>query len=285
MKLSINMLLWAANLDDGHLPLLPKLKAMGFDGVEVPVSGFDMAFYKRLSSALKNEGLECTMSMALPATGASFISENPAEKRGALDFMRKLFDVADIIGAGTIMGPFYQPLGVFSGKGPSEAEKARCLEGHAELAKIAEERKIVLALEVLNRFECYMFNTISQGAEHVEKISSPSLKLAYDTFHANIEEKDQLATVEKYFTHIAHVHVSENDRGIVGSGHVPIAQVMERLHSLGYGGWFTVEMFGNPLSALAATTCCWRPYFADALQACEDCARFLKETRAKILSK
>ena len=284
MKLGINMLLWAGNLDDSHLPLFPKLKSMGYDGVEVPVCKFDMDFYKRLANELKNNALDCTISMALPAKGASFISDCDCERKAALDFMNRLFDVADVIGAKMIMGPFFQPLGVFSGCAPTEKEKARCLEGHAILAKNAQARGITLTLEVLNRFECYMFNTIAQGAEHVAKIGNENLKLAFDTFHANVEEKDPLAVAEKYFKHIAHVHVSENDRGIAGSGHAAIAPVIGKLVSLGYDDWFTLEMFGSPLPEMAAATCCWRPFFDDMLDACAQSAKFLRAAMNEAIS-
>jgi len=80
----------------------------------------------------------------------------------------------------------------------------------------------------------------------------------YDTFHANIEERDPIAAYEQHLRHISYVHVSENDRGVPGRGHVPWAQTFEAIRRSGYDGWVTIEAFGRGLPELAAATCVWR---------------------------
>ena len=39
MKIGINMLLWASDVTEEHYPQLEKIKATGFDGVEIPLFG------------------------------------------------------------------------------------------------------------------------------------------------------------------------------------------------------------------------------------------------------
>ena len=48
----------------------------------------------------------------------------------------------------------------------------------------------MLAVEPLNRFECYILNTAAQAAAHVAAVDRPNFGYLYDTFHANIEERD-----------------------------------------------------------------------------------------------
>ena len=43
MKFGMNLLLWTAHLDDSILPVLDRLKAMGYDGVEIPMFELDEA--------------------------------------------------------------------------------------------------------------------------------------------------------------------------------------------------------------------------------------------------
>ena len=47
-----------------------------------------------------------------------------------------------------------------------------------------------MAVEPLNRFECYALNTVADAADIVRRVSEPNYGLLYDTFHTNIEEKD-----------------------------------------------------------------------------------------------
>jgi D-psicose/D-tagatose/L-ribulose 3-epimerase len=57
------------------------------------------------------------------------------------------------------------------------------------------------------------------------------------------------------------VHVSENDRGTPGKGHVPWRATFRALRAAGYDGWLTIEAFGTALPALAAATKVWREFF------------------------
>ena len=92
------------------------------------------------------------------------------------------------------------------------------------------------ALEALNRFECYFLNTMDQLASYLDELDHPAVKGMFDTFHANIEEKDLPAAIKKIKRHMIHVHISENDRGTPGKGHVPWAETYKALRAAKYDG-------------------------------------------------
>ena len=52
-------------------------------------------------------------------------------------------------------------------------------------------------VESLNRFECYFLNTLSDAADHVQSVAHPNFHLMYDTFHANLEEKDPVGVISE----------------------------------------------------------------------------------------
>jgi D-psicose/D-tagatose/L-ribulose 3-epimerase len=83
--------------------------------------------------------------------------------------------------------------------------------------------------------------------------------LLIDTFHMNIEEKSIPAAILSAAPHIKHFHCSENDRGTVGTGHVPWTKTFQALRTIGYHGWLTVESFGGSVPEIAAATSIWRP--------------------------
>ena len=79
-----------------------------------------------------------------------------------------------------------------------------------------------------------------------------------DTFHANIEEKSIGAALRHAGSHLKHLHVCENDRGIPGSGHVAWAEFFSTVADLGYDRWMTIESFGFSLGALSTAAAVWR---------------------------
>ena len=81
----------------------------------------------------------------------------------------------------------------------------------------------------------------------VDKVAEPNYGLLYDTFHANIEEKDPVGVIAPYLSRINHVHLAENDRGTPGKGHVPWEATLRAFKQGGYEGWFAIEAFGRAL--------------------------------------
>jgi D-psicose/D-tagatose/L-ribulose 3-epimerase len=260
MKLGFNLLLWTTHVMDAHLPLFDKLKTAGYDGVEIPLFEGKVDHYARLARHVKNAGLFATTVTVLPA-GHNAISPD-AEARGkALDHIKWATDCSASLGAPVLCGPFHQPLAEFSGSGPTSDEKARCAEVHREAARYAAERGVALSIEPLNRFECYFLNTARDAVELVKSVDEPNYGFLYDTFHSNIEEKSQSKAILASGRAINHVHVSDNDRGTPGTGHIDFAAVFRALRQSGYDGWLTVEAFGQALPDLAAATRVWRPLF------------------------
>ena len=82
----------------------------------------------------------------------------------------------------------------------------------------------------------------------------------YDTFHANIEERDIAAAVRTLAPVLAHIHISENHRGTPGEGLVRWTETFAALKANGYDGWLTIEAFGPSLPDLPAM-CIWRELF------------------------
>jgi len=115
-----------------------------------------------------------------------------------------------------------------------------------------------LAVEPLNRFETYFLNCAEQTVRLVDEVGHPRCGALYDTFHANIEEKDPVGAIATYGPRIAHVHISENDRSTPGAGHVPFPETFAALKAACYDGWLTVEAFGRALPEVAAATSIWR---------------------------
>jgi len=279
MKLGFDLLLWTTHVTDEHWPIVDQLKAAGYDGIEIPMFGGEVSHYEEIGKRLRDRGLESTGIAVLPA--GNCISPDKAERQKALDGLKWMVDCTVAIGATTVAGPFHQPLGVFSGKGPTADEVKWCAEVHKEAAQYAGKAGVMLCLEYLNRFECYFLNTIDQAVALCKAVDEPNYGYLIDTFHTNIEEKDVPALIRSSFPHIRHVHITENNRGVPGAGHIPFQPIFNALRQSGWDGWLTVESFGSALPDLAAATKIWRPLFATEADVYKGAIKLMREGWAK----
>jgi D-psicose/D-tagatose/L-ribulose 3-epimerase len=260
MKYGMNLLLWSGSIGPDHYPLLASLKAAGFDGVEVPVFGGEPADYKPLRAELDKNGLKCTTVTILTAE-TNAVSPDPAVRQKAAEWLRKVVDINHVLGAETVVGPYHSAIGVFSGSGPTADEKNRSADILRSTAEYAATAKLMLGIEYLNRFECYLLNTAAGARELVGLVDHPNFRTMYDSFHAHIEEKDPATAIRTVAPVLAHVHISENDRGTPGTGQVNWDATFDTLAEVGYDGWMVIEAFGRALPDLAAATRVWRDLF------------------------
>ena len=263
MKTGFDMLLWTTHVTEEYFPMLEKIKQIGYDGVEIPIFGGDVAHFEKLGKVIKDNGLACASVTVIPDEEHNPISPDAKNREGAVQHLKWAIDCSAAMNSEVLCGPLYQPLGVFTGAGPTEDEKQRAAEVHRKAGDLAKKANLVLALEYLNRFEAYFLNTMADAVAHVKRVNHPNVGVHYDTFHANIEEKDPVGCISPNIEYIKHVHISENDRGTPGKGHIDWPGTFKALRSSGYDSWLVIEAFGRALPDLAAATKVWRDFFPD----------------------
>jgi D-psicose/D-tagatose/L-ribulose 3-epimerase len=259
MKLGFNLLLWTPHVTLQHEPIIRALKKTGYDGVEIPMFEGDPDHYARLGHLLDKIGLERTVVSVLGA-GHNPLSPDKAQQKAALARAKWAVDCCAALGSPILAGPMHSELGYFSGGPATTAERKRGISFHRRAGDHAARMKVRFAVEALNRFECYFLNTMQQLAGYIDEVDHPAIKAMYDSFHSNIEEKDPVGAIKTIQKHMIHVHISENDRGTPGKGHVPWGETYKALRKAKYDGWLTIEAFGRALPALAAATRVWRDF-------------------------
>ncbi|RWL99203.1 MAG: sugar phosphate isomerase/epimerase [Mesorhizobium sp.] len=260
MKIGMCMFLWTTSVSTKHETLLKDIKATGFDGVEIPVFAGTPDDYKKLGDMLDRIGLERTAVSAMGDPAMNLISPIAATRRAGIAYMKWAIDCSAALGANRLSGPLHSTLGAFSGSGPTAAEKKRSVASQRAIGDHAGKKGVTIGLEALNRFECYLVNTMDDLSEHIDAIDRPHIKAMYDTFHANIEEADPIGAYTRNRRNVVHIHISENDRGVPGRGHVPWKETFSAIRKSGYDDWLTIESFGRSLKDLAAATKVWRDF-------------------------
>lgn len=280
MKFGMNLLLWTDNVTEQHRPVFEMLKKQGYDGIEVPIFDADPDKYAALGLALDDLGLERTAVTCL-GPDANPIGSDPKVRAAGVARVKTVLDCCQAGNMSILAGPYHSTLGQFSGAGPTKDEWKWGVESMRAIAEHAGKVGVRLALEYLNRFETYLLTSVAETARFVKEVGHPSCRMMYDTFHANIEEKNIADAIRACADVSIHVHISENDRGTPGAGHVAWDETFDTLKSVGYDGWLTVEAFGLALPGLAAATKIWRRMFESEEQLSRDGLAFMKREWAK----
>jgi D-psicose/D-tagatose/L-ribulose 3-epimerase len=195
--------------------------------------------------------------------------------------MKLALECCEAVGAKLLCGPYHSAIGEFSGKGPTPDEWKWGVDSMRQNAENAAAAGVMLGVEYLNRFECYLLNSAADTVRFVREVGHANCRMMYDTFHANIEEKSVSQAIRACADYTVHVHISENDRGTPGEGHVHWDETFKTLRETGYDGWMVIEAFGLALPELAAATKIWRRMYQSEEQLARDGLAFMKKHAGK----
>lgn len=280
MKIGMNLLLWTTDVNEHLYPIIEELKETGFDGIEVPIGDEGSQRYRELGRKLKELELGCTCVTSIFEDGNP-ASADPSVRAKALDQVKWRIDMGKELGAEVICGPFHSAFAYFSGEPPTEDERKYSTEVMRASAEYAGKVGILLTPEALNRFECYLYNTLDDISVLVKNVDHPNMKMIFDSHHAHIEEKNAGEAIRKYTDLIGHVHITENDRGTPGSGQVHWEDIFSSLHSIGYDGWLTIEAFSRNKPEFASGINVWRNFQPTLEEVYRDGYDFIKSMWTK----
>jgi len=257
MKYGVNTMVWTTRVTEQDRPLLSRIKDWGFDGVELflsPEEPADIAAVRRMLDHLHLERATCSV---IPREANLVNSQAEVRARGA-EVLRRCVERTADLGGSLICGPLYAGLGVMTGRRRTQEEWKWAVDALQAAARRGQDLGVTLCIEPLNRFETYFLNTQADAALLVRDVGAPNVKIHFDTFHANIEEQHPAESLRAIAKELSHVHISENDRGIPGTGHIDWRGALSTLRDIGYNGWLTIESFAQPEPDLAAAAAIWR---------------------------
>jgi len=277
--IGFNLLAWSAALSEEMHPIAERLKRIGYDGIECFIDNQPVAAYRQFGNHLDQLGLKRTTVMVV-GPDQNPASNSPAVRAQAVDFLKEAVDRAHGMGATVICGPTHSAFATFSKREPQPDEYRHSAEVLNAVGDYARQAGIVFAVEALNRFECYLCNTMAQLSHLIHLVDHPNIRAMFDTHHANIEEKQFAQAIREIAPVLAHVHISENDRGTPGSGHIPWDDTFKTLAELNYRGWLTIEAFTRNDVDFANSIGVWRTY-NDPWHIAENGFAFINEMREK----
>ena len=259
MRIGINTFLFTSPFTTQSVKLFPTFKRWGFQTVEIPVEDTSHIEPAKVKAAADRNGLAIGSVCACMGPGRDFRG-TPAEQRTAMKYCRKLVDQAAVLRCPRIIGPIYSVVGKADAVPPKQQKKefALVVKNLKALAAYAAKKKVTLCIEPLNRFETDFLNTCDQGLKLLKAVGAKNVKLHLDTFHMNIEEKNQAAAIRKAGKHLAHFHACGSDRGTPGNDHIKWKPIVKALKSVGYKGDVVIESFTTDVKVIARAAAIWR---------------------------
>ena len=243
MKIGVSAFAWTTRFNETHLSLFPKLREHGLEAFEIPMFDPTDIAAPALRRAFQANGLECTVCAILP-NGINPISPDSSVRKQSLSHLLQCIETAAEAGAHLIGGPLCAPIGYLPGRRRNNDEWEWAVECFQALGAALDSHEMTLSIEPVNRSETFFLNTGAEAQAFCNAVNHPRVGITIDTFHANIEEKNLADTISSLGKLLKHVHASENDRGLLGSGHVDFPGIFAALKQVEYNGYLMIEGFG-----------------------------------------
>jgi D-psicose/D-tagatose/L-ribulose 3-epimerase len=278
MKFGANTFIWRSPFSTKtDLDLLDKIKAMGFDLIEVAVEDPELIDLDLLKAALNETGLGL-VTCGVFGPGRNLSSLDEGERNAAKEYLTWMINAAQFLGSDVVIGPMYSAVGKARLEDPTDREKEwqLAVEGLIEMSAYAKERGVKLAFEPLNRFETDLVNVVDQGLKLINDVGADNLGFHLDTFHMHLEEKDSVSAIYKAGERVFHFHACENDRGVPGTGQVDWKGIFQALVEIGYKGSIVIESFTPEVKSIARAVCIWREIAPDQDTIAREGLRFIK---------
>ena len=248
-KSGFGPLLFSGDLNKG----LENARILSYDGIELSLLDSKDLDHRWLINKLKMLHLD-VYAIATGQTyyndGYSLFSFEGDKRKKAVERLKNHIDLASRLGSMVIIGGIRGKI-TEEGKGRLE-QKDKGKLAINECVKYAEDKKVIVLIEPINRYETNIINTLEEGIKLIEQIGSDNLKLLPDTFHMNIEEKDIYQSLIKAQPYIGYIHFVDSNRLSPGCGHIDFKKILTILKKINYKNAVGVEILPKPNDFKAA---------------------------------
>src|SRR5262245_21568641 len=279
MRIGINTFLFTSPFTNESTSLFKTFKKWGFETVEILVEDISHMDPVHVRRELDRQALKCGSVCACMGPGRD-LRGTPEEQKTALDYCKALMDQMGPLGCPSMIGPVYSVVGKADAVEPARQKEEWDLvvRNIKELADYASSKGVQICIEPLNRFETDFCNTCEQGLRLLKAVGSKAVKLHLDTFHMNIEEKNQAAAIRKAGKALAHFHACGSDRGTPGGDHIDWKSIAKALKAIRYQGDVVIESFTTDVKVIARAAAIWRRIEPTRNEIATKGIKFLKKT-------
>jgi hydroxypyruvate isomerase len=230
----------------GRMPVpeaLALLTRLGYDAYEM----FDWRDPKLLEAFVAEKGkhpLACACLVAnkgVEAWGCGLV--NPRDREGFLREIHSSVEAAKKIDAKRLVVLTGNELGGM----PRSQQMSNAVAALREAAPILEKNGVTAIVEILNTYvdhAGYFLYYVRDGAELVDRVGSPNVKLLFDIYHSQVMEGNLIQNIRMNIDRIGHFHVGDvPGRHEPGTGEINYRNVFKAIYDLGdrFPGYVALE--------------------------------------------
>src|SRR5690606_24433195 len=152
-------------------------------------------------------------------------------RRKACDFVRSIIDFAGPFGAPAIIGSMQGRWGEDVSRETALGYLSDALE---ELGQHAEQYRVPLLYEPLNRNESNLLNTAADTLHFVDRLATKNVRVLCDLYHMSLEESDIPAALKAMGSRLGHLHFVDSNRRPAGCGTLDYGPIVAALEQIGY---------------------------------------------------
>jgi len=251
---------WGNQWSCDYLETAKKIAGLGFDIMEVG-AGHLIAMSDQEISSLKNLakdlGLTITSNIG-PAKDKDVAAADKATRDRGIQYLSDIMKAMNKLDSRTLVGVQY----TYWPNDFTDLDKpaiwARGVESVKQLGKVAEYYDIDLGLEVVNRFETHILNTVDEANQFCDEVGCKNVNILLDTFHMNIEEDNIPAAIRRSGGRLSELHVGEGNRKLPGEGSLPWAEIGQALRDIHFSKGIVMEPFYLMGGQVGADIKVWR---------------------------
>ena len=224
------------------------IKRVGLDILEVapaPLMALTKQQRDEIAAAARDNEIDLTFSVGL-GWDQDLASENENIRKNGIKFTTDTFKIMSEMGGKMYSGVDIAAWNKTFTEGVTDKSAAweRSISAVKEIMKVAEDREITFAVEVVNRYESSLVNTAEEAIKYVDEVGSPNCKILLDTYHMNIEEDSFANAIQSVGSRLGHFHVGEsNRRPPCDQGKMPWDEITCALKEINYNGAIVMEPF------------------------------------------
>ena len=220
-------------------------KESGYDAVELQIPDPVLFDEKRVRESLGKVQLPmCAFQTGTTygTRGNCLSTPDVSIRKRTEDLLRSFVDLAErwnsVIVFGSLQGRLKEEPNKILGE-------SRIRESLVRIGEYATAKSVKLAFEPVNHGEIGFHNTIEVVSSLVREVNIPGIRMMVDSFHMNIEEKEMLTPLDGIKDILAHVHLSETNRDLLGTGHWDTKGFIKELNHIGYSGACSIGVYNT----------------------------------------
>ncbi len=212
---------------------LTMLTRLGYDAYEM-FDWRDTAVLETFVAERKKYPLECACLIAnkgVTAPGCGLV--NPRERGEFLTQINLAIEAAKKVDCPQLLVLTGNELGGM----PRSEQMANAVAALRAAALFLEENGMTAIVEILNTYvnhAGYFLYRVRDGAELIDRVGSPNVKLLFDIYHVQIMEGNLIENIRSNIDRIGHFHVGDvPGRHEPGTGEINYRNVFKAIYELG----------------------------------------------------